>query len=502
MSAAAMARRSSPLPSSFRIELAPSTRLVNELLIGGDPGCVVRLQGPTLACFHMLAGGTAVGAADPSTPRGADAQTLAGALARRLVDAGLAHPVPHGPSPRRDDVTVVVPVHNGATRLACLMDGIGTVARLVVVDDGSSDATAVTAARLGATVVRHEQALGPAAARNSGLAEVTTSITMFLDDDTILEPGWDVALTHFADPAVGAVVPRIKSSANEAEPTVAARYQLARPPYDLGTDPGLLAHHTRLGSGGGAVVFARTDAVRDLGGFDATLRYGEDVDLFWSLADADWRVRYEPQVTATHGVRSEVSELLRVHLRYGGGDADLTRRHGHRSGGTMSASAIAGAALVGAARPRLAAAVLAAQTTSIAVGLVRAGLRPALAARLAAAWQISSLRTIAAIGTSTALPLTVAAAAWVPRLRPLVATAVLGRHLEGWRRARAQIGPITWVGMRLADDTAHALGTWIGMAKLRDVRTLLPTLTRPLVDGPTADARYPIAGWTTVAELR
>jgi hypothetical protein len=147
-------------------------------------------------------------------------------------------------------------------------------------------------------------------------------------------------------------------------------------------------------------------------------------------------------------------------------------------------------------------AALAAQTSIVASGLVRAGLPPAVAARRSAAWQISSLRTVAAVGTSAAAPLTVAAAAWIPRLRPLVATALLGRHLDGWRKTRPQVSPLMWVALRTADDTAHALGTWAGMLEQRDARTLLPSVARPLVDGPAADARHPVAGWTTIAVFR
>jgi mycofactocin system glycosyltransferase len=495
-----MARLASPLPPSFRIELDPSTRLIDdELVVGGDPRCVVRLQGRTLACFHLLASGTAIDAVDRPAPRDSEALHTAGALARRLVDSGFAHPLPHGPSPGRDDVTVVVPVHNGAARLAPLVDSLGTVARIVVVDDGSSDTTAATAARLGATVVRHAHALGPAAARNSGLAEVTTAITMFVDDDAILEPGWDVALTHFADPAVGAVLPRIKPSSDAADPTRAERYELALSPYDLGPNPGLVARQKRLGAGSSVVVLGSTAALRDVHGFDASLRFGEDADLFWRLADAGWRVRHDPSAGAHHQVRSRVKDVLDLHFRYGSGDAALTQRHGHRSGGTMSASVIAGAVLIAAGRPRLAAATVAVQTSILASGLVKAGLRPALAARLSAAWQISSLRTLAAVGTSTAAPLTLAAVTSIPRLRPLAATALLGRHLQGWRTVRPQLDPVTWLALRTADDAAHALGTWAGMLKHHDERALLPILTRPLVDGSRADAREPLTGWTTVA---
>jgi glycosyltransferase involved in cell wall biosynthesis len=75
-----------------------------------------------------------------------------------------------------DDPTValVLPAHNEAARLPGVLDtlpralpGVGAV-RLLVVDDGSSDATAGLARAGGATVVRHPLNLGKGAALRTG----------------------------------------------------------------------------------------------------------------------------------------------------------------------------------------------------------------------------------------------------------------------------------------------------------------------------------------------
>ena len=136
-------------------------------------------------------------AASPSpTPRRA-------ALARRLLDAGVVHPVA-GPrrGPGLQDVTVVVPVKDRTAgrrppaRRAARTD-LGGV---IVVDDGSADPTACVRSphAPGRGCCATTTARGPAAARNAGLAAAATPLVAFLDSDVVPDPGW-------LDAAAGAV---------------------------------------------------------------------------------------------------------------------------------------------------------------------------------------------------------------------------------------------------------------------------------------------------------
>jgi len=87
--------------------------------------------------------------------------------------------------------TVVVPVHDGERFLAGALRSIDDQAldlEVIVVDDGSTDASAAIADRLGVTCLRQEQA-GPSAARNAGLAAATSDLVAFLDCDDEIPPG-------------------------------------------------------------------------------------------------------------------------------------------------------------------------------------------------------------------------------------------------------------------------------------------------------------------------
>jgi len=72
---------------------------------------------------------------------------------------------------RPDDVAVVIPARDEADRIQATVTaaaGIGGVALVIVVDDGSSDATAAVAQRAGAVVTRHRRNRGKGAAMETG----------------------------------------------------------------------------------------------------------------------------------------------------------------------------------------------------------------------------------------------------------------------------------------------------------------------------------------------
>jgi glucosyl-3-phosphoglycerate synthase len=72
-------------------------------------------------------------------------------------------------------VAVVVPAKDEADRIAATLGGVARIPGVdlvVVVDDGSTDATATVAAEAGALVVRHSRNLGKSAAMTTGVRRV------------------------------------------------------------------------------------------------------------------------------------------------------------------------------------------------------------------------------------------------------------------------------------------------------------------------------------------
>ena len=89
------------------------------------------------------------------------------------------------PDPPR--VSVIIPAHNEATRIAETVratKAIEQVSEVVVVDDGSTDQTAAFAERAGAQrVVRLTRNRGKGAALQRGLSEITGNVVLLLDAD-------------------------------------------------------------------------------------------------------------------------------------------------------------------------------------------------------------------------------------------------------------------------------------------------------------------------------
>src|SRR3954468_9462044 len=104
------------------------------------------------------------------------------------------------------DVSVVVPVRDGAASLPRLLASLATQTirrerfELIVVDNASRDASASIARRAGATVVS-EPVPNRARARNAGVAASSARLLAFIDADCVASPEWLEGLVGCADRA-------------------------------------------------------------------------------------------------------------------------------------------------------------------------------------------------------------------------------------------------------------------------------------------------------------
>jgi mycofactocin glycosyltransferase len=95
----------------------------------------------------------------------------------------------------------------------------------------------------------------------------------------------------------------------------------------MGEQPATVSPGARVSYVPSTALVVRRDALIDLGGFDDSLRYGEDVDLCWRLHAEGWAIRYDPRVTVRHVEPDSWTASLGRRFRYGTSAGPLARRH-------------------------------------------------------------------------------------------------------------------------------------------------------------------------------
>lgn len=216
-------------------------------------------------------------------------------------------------------ISVVVATHNRAARLRRLLDGLRAQTidaqrfDVIVVDDGSSDATAEVLAAIEADwpalrVIRRERAGGPATAREAGWREAPGSVIAFTDDDCVPDARWLERGLAAIEANPGAFVQ------GRTEPDPAELDQLG--PFSRTIEVTDL--HPAFNTCN--ILYPR-EVLERIGGFDTqafgTDPGGEDCDLAWRAIAAGARPAFDSSVLVHHAVdRVGPAGMLRVAARW------------------------------------------------------------------------------------------------------------------------------------------------------------------------------------------
>ncbi|NEW25523.1 mycofactocin biosynthesis glycosyltransferase MftF [Nocardia cyriacigeorgica] len=457
------------LPDGFGVRIDPRVRAYSggRILIGGTPARLLRLA-PEAA--EMIGDGYL----EVNGPKSA-------VVARRLLDSGVANPRPRLlPSP--EDVTIIVPLHNNAEGLARLLAALRGH-NVIVVDDGSDlpvRVPPVAGGRCQVSVLRHERALGPAAARNAGLRAATTEFVAFLDSDVVPRSGWlEVMLGHFSDPEVALVAPRIV--ALDPESNALARYEHTRSSLDLGRRESAVQSRGMVSYVPSAALLVRRGALLAEGGFDESMHVAEDVDLCWRLERAGWRLRYEPAAHVAHDHRVSFRAWFNRKMFYGTGAAPLGARHaGMVSPLSVPSWTMLAAVLFGTlTRWGFVGGVL---TLVAALGRLRRVFgeldNPTrIASIYLARGFFAGLWRLASAMCRHYWPVTVLAMVASRRIRRIAVTMALADGLADWftHRDAGGLDPLRYIAFRRIDDIAYGTGLWLGAWRARSIEALKPT---------------------------
>ncbi len=216
-------------------------------------------------------------------------------------------------------VSIVIPCHNGErlTRgcLATLLETLPAAfeGEILVVDDASSDGTAELIAATAehddrVRAVRNARCLGFLGSCNRAALEARGEYLLFLNNDTVLLPGWlPPLLGTFSDlPAAGAVGGRLlypDGRLQEAGGVVFADGSAWKFGYgDPDPDRPLFRHTREVDYVSGALLMTPRELFADIGSFDARYGFGfyEDDDYCFAVRAAGHRVYYQPQSVIVH----------------------------------------------------------------------------------------------------------------------------------------------------------------------------------------------------------
>ena len=234
-------------------------------------------------------------------------------------------------------LSVIIPVRNGEVMIGMCLESLASQSRapdeIIVVDNGSTDQTvlrvkewAVTHTKITLSLVM-EKKLGPSAARNRGVKAAKGKIVAFLDSDCIAPTDWLQRIAeeiHNGADAVGGPY-QTHSSASAIEKYAAMSW------FVSGENQAFHFHHpfiSRFLLGGNMALLRRH--LEEVGGFDETLRAGEDLDLSFRLAKNGLSLKYVPQLAVIHQIQSHFSKRVRRAFSHGTLQSKIAQRDFYR----------------------------------------------------------------------------------------------------------------------------------------------------------------------------
>jgi GT2 family glycosyltransferase len=234
--------------------------------------------------------------------------------------------------------SVIVPTRDRPECLARCLDSLRRLDyppdrfEVIVVNDGGTDPVLRAMTKPASVSLVSTSHVGPAAARNAGVAHSRFEHLAFTDDDCTASPDWLRVLARQIVSSPGSPVGGRVVNALESNPYSRASQGLQDFLYRW-------YHEDRRGefpfftTNNLAVSRAAFDTI---GGFDATFPFAsEDRDWCDRATYAGRELRYAPDAVVNHWHELSFSQFLRQHYRYGRGAVRFHSRRSVRRGKRM-----------------------------------------------------------------------------------------------------------------------------------------------------------------------
>ena len=388
-------------------------------------------------------------------------------------------------------VSVVIPVRNRPDGIRTCLDSLVALdyphesLEIIVVDDASTDETPSAVAsysRGSVQLLAQKQHRGQSECRNVGARAGTGELIAFIDSDCIADSAWLRTLVRdLEDRGVVAA----GGSVREASPDGwLKRYEASASPLHIGETPARVMPGSGVEFLPSCNVVVRKQVFLEAGGFDGTLRFGEDVDLIWRLCERG-EVRYRPAGVVWHENRGRLGSFLSNRISYTTAQAVfLSRFPANRRRLDVPVGLVLGVAAgvgLGMFNPAFIAVGLVpplAEASAAVVGATRSrsvadGVRGVIGG-----YASSAYRALSFAGRSYAIPIALislaVAAVWRGWLfgLALAGACVILPAIAEWFRRKPRLDPVRFVAAFALDSLAVGIGTLTGCIRYRTLRPL------------------------------
>lgn len=211
-------------------------------------------------------------------------------------------------------VSVVIATYNHRDYVLTLLEGLSDQVEgrfeAVIVDDGSTDGSyeaiveRANELELAGRVLKLAENHGRSVARNVGILNARADIVGITDADCVPSSNWlQAGCMSFANEKIGVVQGPTRPCPDQERPFFNHFIEINH--FD--------------GSFSTSNIFYRKEALFNVGGFDHSIEYWEDVDLGWRVQRGGWEAVFAPEALVYHQVISlSAIEWLGwpLHFRY------------------------------------------------------------------------------------------------------------------------------------------------------------------------------------------
>jgi mycofactocin glycosyltransferase len=228
-------------------------------------------------------------------------------------------------------VSIIVPVRDDPENLRDCIKSLENLnypkdkLEIIIVDDGSKQEVSQIISSPVSRVIRNEVSKGQSAGRNAGAAVARGDILAFLDADGVASENWLAeTVPFFKVTNTGAVGGIIQGYYRKS---FLDRYENAFSSLNMGQRLIMEAKSSSTFYVPTANLLVDRAVFTVVGGFNETMRIGEDVDFCWRLRALGYTLVYAPFGAVGHKHRNRLGRMLKRRADYGSSEALLYGKH-------------------------------------------------------------------------------------------------------------------------------------------------------------------------------